>query len=343
MTSRAPTAPIVQLAARLAPRFILGAIAAAGVAAWAGCSSGSESRYYCDADGCYTCDAYGCSSVTPPAQAACTGNASCKPGEVCTTSGCATMCSSDANCPQGTVCKSNACVPPSSNPDKKECTTKSDCGANQTCTGGTCQTCGGTSGPCPCATKSDCSEGNECVQGSCTPSQNVCKFSSECGTDKVCADGQCLAACDVTPCTDGFTCDKGVCKPTTPPACTGDTQCSGETPKCLGGSCVKPCTTDPECGEAGKFYCNQGACAVDTRPKPNCTGDAQCSSGGPAQKCVGGFCKYTCDSDQTCRSIDNRIGYCAKDGVCRNATEAAAACVAPSDCSGQSCIDNQCR
>ena len=108
------------------------------------------------------------------------------------------------------------------------------------------------------------------------------------------------------------------------------------------GPVTTPCATDPECG-AGKF-CDQGACVVDTRPQaPNCGGDVDCS-GTPPRKCVGGYCRYTCDSDQYCKTIDNRIGFCAKDGVCRTQQEALASCVDASGCTpGQSCIDNQCK
>jgi hypothetical protein len=206
----------------------------------------------------------------------------------------------------------------------------------------TCQACGGSAGPCPCTTAAECGAGQACVAGACTAAENACKFTSECEAGKVCADGQCLASCETTTCGAGFTCDKGVCKPDAAGACTSDAQCSGETSKCLAGACVKPCAGDGECGD-GK-YCNQGACAVDTRPKPNCTNDAQC--GGTAatpKKCVGGFCKYTCSTDQYCRTIDTRIGYCAKDGVCRDATEANAACLSSSECAGKACIDNQCK
>jgi hypothetical protein len=110
----------------------------------------------------------------------------------------------------------------------------------------------------------------------------------------------------------------------------------------VAGACAKSCEGDSECGDGR--YCNQGACVVDTRPKPNCTGDDQCGgSQATPRKCIGGFCKYTCSTDQYCKTIDNRIGVCAKDGVCRNAQEAAAACFGPTDCDGKSCIDNVCR
>jgi hypothetical protein len=137
-----------------------------------------------------------------------------------------------------------------------------------------------------------------------------------------------LKSCTATaPCDAGFTCDKSVCKPAAVD----------------GGTGTKTCTLDGECGSGN--YCNAGTCAVDTRPKPNCTTDDQCvASAATPRKCLGGYCKYTCSSDQYCRTIDSRIGVCAKDSVCRTAAEATAACLAAADCAtGQSCIDNQCK
>jgi hypothetical protein len=140
----------------------------------------------------------------------------------------------------------------------------------------------------------------------------------------------------LTPCTDScvgdFTCKKNVCVPNNPSGGDGGTT----TPT--------TCTSDPACGTGN--YCNNGTCVVDTRPKPNCTGDADC--GGTAatpKKCLAGYCKYTCTTDQYCRTIDNRIGYCAKDGVCRSSSEASPQCTGPGTCplAGQSCIDNQCK
>lgn len=323
---------------------LIGVLGALGAVAWSGCGPGTETRYYCDDSGCFQCDAYGCSNVAAPTHHACTGNASCPPGSICTMAGCTASCTSDSACPRGEVCKSGLCTAPGTDPGaKKDCTTKADCEGGKVCVESTCQACGGTAGPCPCQTASDCSGGQACVGGACTAPENACKYSSECGDGKVCADGQCLASCEAAQCAAGLSCDKGVCKPDTiGGACSGDGQCSGETNKCLAGKCVKTCAGNPECGD-GK-YCNQGACVVDTRPKPNCTADAQCGGGAATpKKCLGGFCKYTCTTDPYCRTIDTRIGYCAKDGVCRDATEANAACVSPSDCVGKSCIDNQCK
>ena len=341
------------LAASIMPSFVskraavVGALAALGTVAWAGCGSGGEARYYCDSTGCFDCDAYGCSAVSPPSHQACTGSSSCTAGHVCTVGGCAQTCSEEIACAKGEVCKSGVCSAPAVDPGpKKDCTTKADC-TNGTCVAGACEACGGSAGPCPCTAAADCASGQACVAGACTAPQNTCKFSSECESGKLCADGRCLTSCETTPCGNGFTCEKGVCQPTPGgPACASDAQCGGDTPQCVSGACVKGCAGDAECG-GGKF-CDQGACVNDTRPKPNCTDDSQCNNN-PAtpRKCLGGFCKYTCTTvqgDGYCKTIDNRIGSCAKDLVCRSSAEANAQCVLPSDCSaGLDCIDNSCK
>jgi len=314
--------------ARLSDRVLTKRAAVAAVLAAIG-GSGDEARYYCDSNGCFDCDAYGCASVTPPAHKACTGAASCSPGSVCTASGCTQTCSDGVPCAKGEVCKAGLCAAPTVDPGaKKDCTTKADC-PNGACVAGTCELCGGTQGPCPCSAAADCASGQACVAGSCTASANTCTFSSECEAGKICADGKCLSSCETTPCGAGFACTRGVCDP-----------------QCVAGTCAKACAGDAECG-AGKF-CDQGACVIDGRPKPNCTDDTQCGgTSATPKKCLGGFCKYTCTATQGdgyCKTIDNRIGFCAKDLVCRTAAEANAQCTASSQCgAGKICIDNQCR
>ena len=322
------------------------AFTAIGTVTWMGCGT-SDDRYYCDSTGCYQCDAYGCSTVTAPTHPTCTGSSSCAAGETCTSTGCTTTCTDDSTCPQGEVCKSNLCTAPTSDPGTtKDCTTKADC-TGGTCVAGKCEACGGTAGPCPCTASTDCATGETCQAGSCTAAANICKFTSECADGKICADGECLTSCDASTCGAGFTCTKGVCEPTAPttPACAADSDCSGGTPQCVAGACVPACATDNDCG-SGKF-CNQGACAVDTRPDPNCSTDADCGSGATPKKCVDGFCKYTCTAaqgDAYCATIDTRIPTCAKDLVCRSTAEADAQCTQASDCAaGQDCIDNACK
>ncbi len=299
---------------------IMATLAALGVAVWAGCGSGESTRYYCDSAACYECDAYGCAAVPSPTKSACTGTRSCSAGSACTDKGCTPTCSPNYPCEKGDVCKSGLCMSPAAEPgSKRDCTTQADCG-----------------------------DGRACAAGACTPAANACRFSSECEAGKVCADGRCLAGCDVAPCPGGSSCVRGLCAPSPRPSCSSDQECGVEAPRCTAGSCVTACVADTEC-VPGK-YCELGVCAVDTRPKPNCTADAQCGgSTATAKRCVGGFCKYACTSsdetgDKYCRTVDNRIGSCAKDLVCRTAGEVNAQCVASGECrDGKTCIDNQCR
>jgi len=141
-------------------------------------------------------------------------------------------------------------------------------------------------------------------------------------------------------CPTGFSCIKNVCqKDHTGTTCTSDASCPMNAPHCVGGQCVPACTNDSQCGSG--YYCNQGACVLDTRPKPNCTMDTDCGS---MQKCVTGYCRYQCTSDNQCKTIDARIGYCASDGVCRTQAEAHPQCTDKSMCmTGQDCIGNVCQ
>lgn len=307
-------------------RFVaLGVFAGMGVAVLAeGCGPG-DTRYYCDASGCYDCDGYGCHPVAPPTNTSCTGNSQCATNQICTSEGCIAICKADGDCPKGDVCKSGLCVAPTATiPTAVACAKDSDCGPNQECVGS-----GGFA--------------------KCEDKANVCQYSSECGAGKVCANGECLPDCSQAnaTCAAGETCEKGVCEPSST-QCTSDGQCSGSTPKCEQGQCVAAC--DPNnlqvaACDAG-YVCENGACVIDTHPTPNCgNGGAQCLA---TQECLDGFCRYTCTTpdgkiSQSCELIDTRIGYCAKDSTCRNAQEAAGVCLKAADCTdGKSCISNTC-
>jgi hypothetical protein len=259
---------------------------------------------YCDSTGCYTCDGYGCR-------------------------------------PNGSSSGSSGVSSSSGSSGAPKCTTPTSCGVGQACVSGACVACGGDKGPCPCAADAQCGTGNVCQAGACTPKANVCQFASECGADQVCADGQCVASCASVSCASGSSCVKGACVPDqVGMTCADDSACSGATPKCVSGRCTAACTNDSACSSGQ--YCNQGACVPDTRPKPNCASDAQCSGGGGARTCQGGFCRYMCSTDAACRAIDSRIGYCSA-GVCRTSQEANPECVRKSDCSGgKNCVNNLC-
>lgn len=319
-----------------ARRFVAGtavagffAATAALVALVPGCGGGS-SDYYCDATGCYECDGFGCASVDPPLPTTCSkaGDAVCPSGEVCTDQGCMLPCKADASCARGLVCKQGFCAAPTAkDPTKLVCGVSADCGAS----------------------------GFDCVDGACVaiPACSgvgcVCKYSSECGDGRVCANGQCVESCSATaPCATGFTCDaNGLCQRSATPVCGaaagGATCASGQ--RCVDGQCAAGCAADAEClGADGKpdaqQRCVGGACVPNPRP-PTCNGAAQC---GTNQQCIEGFCRYSCAVNDDCLAIDTRIGTCAKDKVCRSATEANAECTAQADCaSGKSCVDGKCK
>lgn len=280
------------------------------------CGPTTDVGGYCDATGCYTCDGYGCSPSEANASNTVTGVPSGNPTTATT------------NQPPAPTCKANA-----------------ECGVGKSCSGGACVACGGSSGPCPCTEDKECGNGKSCISGACTAKQNTCAFTSECDTQngEVCFNGQCLDSCANTACEDGKVCQKGACVDNVvTPSCNANTDCSGDKPVCAGGTCTEACEDDVTCGDGR--YCNQGACVTDTRPSPNCTSDTECSGSGMAQKCIGGFCKYSCAGDAFCRSIDSRIGYCAADLVCRTETEARPECTKKADCkNGLDCVGNQCR
>jgi hypothetical protein len=276
-----------------------------------GCCPSKPDASYCDATGCYTCDRNDCSHGRGRYGGAGSGAPSTSPSA-----------STPAKAP---VCASNT-----------------ECGSGRTCRASTCETCGGSAGPCPCAQDAECGGGAICQNRACIPKANVCRFGSDCADGSECRNGACVAACETGSCAPGSTCNSGACIPdVTGKACTSDNNCPATTPRCVSERCTEACSSDETCG-AGR-YCNQGACSPDTRPKSNCESDAQCMGGPNPQRCVAGLCKYTCSTDTLCRSIDNRIGYCGKDQVCRNAAEAAPACTRQTDCkTNQACVNNTC-
>lgn len=313
-----------------------------------GCTVTAGERYDCGPGGCESCDGYGCSPVEAPAKAACTSDRSCEVGAVCTSLGCAVPCASSDACPRGEVCTDGTCqAPGAAGVARVECSTREECGASATCAEHRCVACGGDLGPCPCTSADECEGGSACVAGSCIPGGDACTFGSECGEGRSCVDGACYAECKDGACDGGAVCKGGACIPEpAAAACSASTPCADEGATCVAGACVAKCggQVEGECGDGR--YCVDGACILDTRPKTNCTIDEDCNvtSGGPARRCLGGFCKYRCSDDTACRRIDARIGYCADDRVCRSDIEAHAECFGPAECDGgRSCVDNRCR
>jgi len=308
-----------------------------GSMVWAGCGGGNGYSY-CNETGCYQCDGYGCQNAPTPTPVETDASAGGPDVGIVSTPDTGSTSNPDGGSDAADSSSADAADAADTN---THCTSSSQCtGASQECWQSQCITCGGTSGPCPCAATSDCSGGNVCAGGECTPPTDTCVYTSDCGgTNRVCANGQCVAGCSAAaPCAGGSTCTGGACVPSTA-ACTSNASCTSNAPYCVEGACAAACSGNASCATGD--YCNQGACVPDTRPQPECTSSSTCDSN---QECVNGFCEYTCTTSMQCALIDARIAYCGQDGVCRDSTEANPMCTQQSDCaSGQSCVSNTCQ
>jgi sugar lactone lactonase YvrE len=182
-----------------------------------------------------------------------------------------------------------------------------DCGADQVCSGGACVAC---------KAGEDClpDENNVCVAGtlscangpSCEASGNVAA-GTECGTDKVCSGGSCVAckvgeACDPTnTCKNGvLACAAGpVCNPTTNRAagfeCDTGKVCNSAA-ACVACEQDAKCEPDNECHQ-GKQDCATGPNCVDQQlPADDGT---SCIGGATYNFCTGGVC-LACQQNSAC-------------------------------------------
>jgi hypothetical protein len=247
------------------------------------------------------------------------------------------------SCPADSYGGGGGVTKPSPPPDPvpNTCNAHADCGATRQCANHQCEACGDGLGPCPCLDDTQCVSGLVvCHAGACTANRNVCRYSSECGVGRTCADGDCVPSCDTASCDAGSACVLGACMPEPPSsaACYEASDCGGKAWRCASGHCTESCRDDAACG-AGR-YCNQGACMRDARPIPTCNTDAQCVG---SQVCNSGYCAYRCTSDATCQAIDSRVRHCASDSTCRTAAEANPQCMAQNDCpAGEHCVGNRC-
>jgi len=240
---------------------------------------------------------------------------------------------------------------PATPPNRATCRDNTQCGSNQLCTDLGCTT--------SCANNNDCAQGWVCrgasgtTRGLCvtpreqtpTPVANTCRFSSQCGPNRVCVNQQCRAACtDASMCAAGQVCRDGACAEPTG-ACMTDTDC-GAGRRCVNTSCLARCTTNAECA-AGR-YCLDGACVVDTRRQPFCTSDAQCTA---PSRCLDGVCRRPCSDAQECLRTDVQYQRCepisylgTTQRYCQTNNEVTSTCGSARECSAnQSCVDGNCR
>jgi hypothetical protein len=306
---------------------------------------------FCDSEGCYVCDGLGCREAEPPERTQCRGDFECEQGTVCTDMGCVSTCSSEDGCPEGTLCRQvseglEMCLSPtepSPEPQPGECERSEDCGdPGLICRDGLCEPddreCGDAG--CDCSETGACSEGFYCIDGQCRSEENVCRFNTECGPDRVCLDGECAAECGPDrACPQGQQCEEGICRDLEPPTgeCTENADC-GQGGVCVDSTCYDACEAHADCGDGR--YCRDGVCRIDDRPHPFCAGDADCQPGHP---CINGACRTPCDTDEECLRYDVQFRVCL-DGFCATTNEATANCTTSEDCSsGAECIDGVCQ
>ncbi len=236
-------------------------------------------------------------------------------------------------------------------PTRATCRDNTQCSSGQLCTDLGCTT--------SCANNMDCAQSWVCrgasgsTRGFCvtpreptpTPSVNTCRFSSQCGANRVCINQQCQAACSASaPCAAGLTCRDGVCVETTG-ACATDANCAAGQ-RCVNTVCLARCTASAECG-AGR-YCLDGACVVDTRRQPFCTTDAQCAA---PSRCLDGVCRRPCATADECLRTDVQYQRCetirylsTAQRYCQTQNEVLSTCGSVRECSaGQACVDGNCR
>jgi hypothetical protein len=220
---------------------------------------------------------------------ACSTNAECSAGTVCTTIGCCPGCHSDSDCNATETCTinptANFCSPKSmteapravdpnkagpiaaATPPAQHCTVDSNCVSGWLCNNGVCQP--------TCTDSSQCGAGNTCTSGRCyangaptcgTSGLATCSSDSQCGANRKCLGGGCHTICAINAnCPVGQLCSGGACVNGSPATaqCVFDVDC-GASFKCVNATCHPTCSADSQCG--ANAFCKSGVCRADDRP-----------------------------------------------------------------------------
>ncbi|MDW8245260.1 MAG: hypothetical protein RMJ84_01665 [Sandaracinaceae bacterium] len=323
-------------------------------------SACSQESNYCDDLFCYSCDGYSCRRLDPPFRPPCRCDHECTvAGSDCTSLGCTQRCDDDSDCPLSTRCRGGYCLAPSETVSDATCTcrTSADCGGQGViCRNGTCVRGCSSSADCAqgqscidgscrstmiaeCTATRPCAQGFECIDGECKRPSDVCRFSSECGSGRVCVNQRCTTACETNAnCPRGARCEQGFCieERPTPSGCTTNSDC-GAGKVCRDSRCYEACENDDQCG-SGR-YCFEGRCRLDDRPRPSCGPTAGCRQG---SICLNGTCRIPCSRVEDCYRSDGQYNYCLMN-VCATTNEATSNCRSASDCRSQLCVDGVCR
>ena len=275
----------------------------------------------------YSCDIAGNNQTTNKMNGtSCGGGVSCLNG-MC--SGC-TMTS---QCPSHPLeaCDGAACACPGSGLQLETCSSQgltcgtisdTGCGASLNCNNGskdgteTDVDCGGPPASCAarCAQGKACNVNSDCANGACADGfccENPC--TGACLACSVALNGVANGLCRPV---QGST-DSGLCD-ATHGACTGGPPCI-----CLGGSCIKGCTTDSDCGICAT--CNSGTCvtvAKETQTPGRCDDtNGNCATTCTSQGVNDCGTKCACGSAGACLLKDGEACTCDANcayGNCNN-------------------------
>ncbi len=85
-------------------------------------------------------------------------------------------------------------------------------------------------------------------------------------------------------------------------------------------------------------YCASGTCRTDTRPRPDCSSDADCRFA-----CINGVCRTPCETTEECARVDVQFSFCL-ESYCATTNEVTSNCATSRECDpGDECIDGVCR